>query len=217
MSPLPRFMADRWGRREMLPSRKGRIYWHILFRDHPEVRAIASEAHRRLAGIGGLDPVPYEWLHLTTLVVGLTDEITDEQLTALIAEARKRLADVQPATVTLGRLLYHPEAIALEARPAEALGPMLHAIRAATRASTGRDGVLGTDPWMPHVTLAYSSADQPAEPVIAALGRHLPDCEVTIDSISLVVQTGPENLWDWHSLADLPCSAPRRPASDMGR
>ncbi|WP_405088858.1 2'-5' RNA ligase family protein [Microbispora sp. NBC_01389] len=208
MSPLPKFMADRWGRREMLPAGQGRIYWHVLFRDHPEVRAIASEAHRRLAGIEGLDLVPREWLHLTTLVVGLADEITDEQLTTLVAEARKLLADVQPITVTLGRVLYHPEAIAVEARPAEALAPMLDAVRAATRTATGRDGVLGTDPWTPHVTVAYSSAAQPAEPVIAALGRHLPDCKVTIDHISLVLQDGPEYLWNWHPCAEAPLGTP---------
>ncbi|MEV4454672.1 2'-5' RNA ligase family protein [Microbispora sp. NPDC049633] len=169
-----------------------------------------SEAHRRLAGIGGLDPVPYEWLHLTTLVVSLTDEVTEEQITVLIAEARKRLADVQPATVTLGRVLYHPEAIAVEARPAEALEPMLDAVRAATRAAVGHDGVLGTDPWIPHVTVAYSSADQPAEPVIAALGRHLPECEVRIESINLVSQDGPEYLWNWHPLADVLFGAARQ-------
>ncbi|WP_182885585.1 2'-5' RNA ligase family protein [Microbispora sp. H10885] len=203
MSPLPKLMADRWGRREMLPPGKGRIYWHVLFRDHPEVRAIVSEAHRRLAGIDGLDLVPYEWLHLTTLVVGLTDEITDVQLTTLVAEARKLLVGVQPITVALGRVLYHPEAIAVEARPAEALTPMLDAVRAATRTATGRDGVLGTDPWTPHVTIAYSSAEQPAEPVIATLGRHLPDCEVTVNHISLVIQDGPEYLWAWHPRAEV--------------
>ncbi|MBP2705975.1 2'-5' RNA ligase family protein [Microbispora sp. RL4-1S] len=208
MSPLPQFMADRWGRREMLPRGKGRIYWHVLFRDHPQVQAMVSEAHRRLAGVEGLDPVPYEWLHLTTLVVGLTDEITQEQLTALIGEARKHLAEVRPITVTFGRVLYHPEAIAVEARPVAVLAPMLDAVRAATRAATGRDGELGADPWIPHVTVAYSSAEQPAAPVIAALGRHLPDCEVTIRGISLVLQDGPEYLWAWRPRAEVPLGTP---------
>lgn len=208
MSPLPKFMVNRWERREMLPPGEGRIYWHILFRDHPEVRAIASEAHQRLAGIGGLDLVPYEWLHLTTLVVGLTDEVTEEQLAMLVAEAQKLLAEVQPVTVTLGRVLYHPEAISLAVCPVEALAPILEAVRAATRAALGHDGVLGTDPWVPHVTVAYSSAEQPAGPVIAALGRHLPHCDVTIDHINLVVQDGPEHLWDWRSQAEIPFGTP---------
>jgi hypothetical protein len=59
--------------------------------------------------------------------------------------------------------------------------------------------------WMPHMTLCYSTSQQPAAPVIAALGRELPGCEVTLDKLSLVIQRGPELLWDWRSLgtADL--------------
>ncbi|GGO05511.1 hypothetical protein GCM10011574_17370 [Microbispora bryophytorum] len=81
----------------MLPP-EGLDYWHVLLGDHPEVRAIASEAHRRLAGFTGLDPVSYEGLHLTTIIVGLTDEITEERLVVPIAEALERLADMQPIT-----------------------------------------------------------------------------------------------------------------------
>jgi hypothetical protein len=33
--------------------------------------------------------------------------------------------------------------------------------------------------------------------VIKALGKELPPCEVTIREMSLVVQQGPEPLWNW--------------------
>ena len=33
--------------------------------------------------------------------------------------------------------------------------------------------------------------------MIAELGKSTPGCEVTIDRLSLVVQNGPEQLWDW--------------------
>lgn len=39
--------------------------------------------------------------------------------------------------------------------------------------------------------------DQPTEPIIASLGRELPECAVTIDKLSLVVQWGPEREWAW--------------------
>ena len=54
-----------------------------------------------------------------------------------------------------------------------------------------------TSAWMPHLTVCYSTGEQPAAPVIAELGKAIPACEVTIDRISLVVQNGPEQLWDW--------------------
>ena len=51
--------------------------------------------------------------------------------------------------------------------------------------------------WVPHATLCYSTSQQPAAPIIAALGKALPTREVTIDKLSLVVQHGPALSWDW--------------------
>jgi hypothetical protein len=51
--------------------------------------------------------------------------------------------------------------------------------------------------WTPHVTVCYSTGEQPAAPVIAELGKAIPACEFTIDRLSLVIQNGPEQLWDW--------------------
>jgi hypothetical protein len=48
-----------------------------------------------------------------------------------------------------------------------------------------------------HLAISYSTGEQPAAPVIAELGKTVPGCEVTIDQLSLVVQNGPEQLWDW--------------------
>ncbi|GAA4567125.1 2'-5' RNA ligase family protein [Planotetraspora kaengkrachanensis] len=94
-----------------------------------------------------------------------------------------------------------------EARSAEALTPILEAAQVATRTATGRDGLLAHERWIPHVTVAYSTAVQPAAEIIEALGRHLPEREVTINSVSLVVQDGPENLWDWRTVAEIPLGA----------
>jgi 2'-5' RNA ligase len=196
-------MADRWRGRPTLAPGQGQLYWHVLLGDHPQVRALASEAHRRLADLPGLDLTPHRWLHLTTFMVGLSDEITAMQRDAMVTEAGRRLAGVQPVTVSLARVLYHPEAIALAVRPADVLTPLLEAVQAATRDATRRDGSLADQPWTPHVTVAYSSAVQPAAPIIAALGRELPPCEVTIRSISLVNQDGPEYLWNWHPIAEV--------------
>lgn len=203
MSPLPQRMANRWARREMLPPGKGRLYWHVLFHGRPEVSALVHEAHTRLAGIPNLDLTPQAFIHLTVLIAGYSHEIAEDQVTAMANEAAVLLAQTPPMTVTVGRALYHPEAIALEVQPADRLLPILHAARTATRTSTGRDGVLAHDAWMPHITIAYSTADGPAAPVIEALGRGLPSREITISSVSLVVQDGPENTWDWRPVAEV--------------
>jgi 2'-5' RNA ligase len=196
-------MANRWRDRPVLPSGRGQLYWHVLLGDYPQVRALATEAHRRLADFPGLEMTPERWLHMTVISVGLTDEIPLGQREAMVAEASRLLAQVRPVTVTLGRVLYHPEAIAVAARPAAAITPLLDAVQAATRAATRRDGVVAHRPWTPHVTVAYSSAVQPAAPIIAALGRELPPSEVTIRTISLVDQDGSEYLWNWHPIAEV--------------
>jgi 2'-5' RNA ligase len=195
----------------MLPPGRGRLYWHVLLGDDPEVRGLASEAQRRLAGIAGLDMTPQRWLHMTVLVVGLSDEVASSQIDAMVSEAARLLRCVAPMSVTLGRVLYHPEAVVVAARPAEALEPLLHSVQAATHRATGQEGVLAHVPWSPHITVAYSSAVQPAAPVMAALGKELSPRRITVRTVSLVNQDGPEYLWEWRPIAHVPVGRPEAP------
>jgi 2'-5' RNA ligase len=202
VSPFPAQMEDHWAaERAANPSRK-RLIWFMLFADQPQVAELACLCHARLAGLGGLDLVPPQWLHLTTLIAGNADEITPGQARAMADHAGRVLARVPPVRVTLGRVLYHPRAVMLDAGPAAALEPVLHAAQEATRAATGRDGSLHTAPWTPHITLAYSNTTGPAAPVIAALGRRLPERVATISSVSLVAQA-PEQSWTWDPVAQV--------------
>jgi 2'-5' RNA ligase len=200
MSPLPTQMRDRWQNRAEPAPGRGTVYWHILCRDYPQVRATAREAQSRLSRFAGLHMTPEQWLHMTTLIAGSTDRISSEQMHAMLAEAQRSLSTIQPIRVILGRVLYHPEAIMLGIRPERALDPILKGIQEATREIMGGDGCDGPSSWTPHVTVSYSTADQAAEPIITALGMELPGCEVDISAVSLVIQWGPERLWDWEPI-----------------
>jgi 2'-5' RNA ligase len=192
-------MINRWQNREEPGHGQGTIYWHILLGDQPEARNAAATAHKRLADFPGLHMPPPQWLHITTLVVGPTDEITTDQQQDMLAAASELLADIPPIDVALGRILYHPEAIAAEVQPAGPLRQIRKAIQTATRKVTGREGhTEGPAHWLPHMTLAYSETEQPAEPLITALGRAIPTSEFTINAVTLVNQQGPERLWNWH-------------------
>lgn len=199
MSPLPTEMRDRWQNRTEPASGHGTIYWHMLFKDHPEVRATARAAQRILSRFGGFHMTPEEWLHMTTLIAGSTEEISRDQMLAMLSIAQQELAETEPISIRLGRVLYHPEAIMLGVEPEDALHPILKAAQKATQTTLGRDGVMnGSLPrWTPHMTVSYSVAQQPAEPIIAALGKEVPGCDVVISAVSLVVQWGAERLWDW--------------------
>ena len=161
--PIPDETRDRWSNRAEPDSGKGAIYWHILFRDNPAVRATAKEAQARLAPFRDLLMTPGEWLHATALVAGTTDDTSDEDLDLMLAEARQRLCTVQPISVTISRVLYHPEAIMLGFTPEGALDPIHDAVRQATLTATGRTGSI-TGPagrWAPHMTSPIARANSP--------------------------------------------------------
>jgi 2'-5' RNA ligase len=200
VSPLPDQLVDRWEHRAEVPPGGGAVYWHVLLGNHPQVQELASEAQERLSGFAGLHMTPLQRLHITTLIAGTTDEIASADMKQMLTDAEFRLAQTLPITISLGRVLYHPEAIVLQVQPDHALDPIHEAAQSATSAVIGENGVTATatPSWMPHITLCYSTARQPAEPVISALGKRLPSCEITVDALSLVIQRGPERLWDWH-------------------
>lgn len=109
--------------------------------------------------------------------------------------ATEYLGDIAAITVSVGQVLYHPEAIMLAVTPAEALAPLRAAALAAMGTSTS--GRRDTAACMPHVTLCYSTSEQPAQPILDALGIRLPERHFEISTLSLVIQDGPERAWDW--------------------
>ncbi len=223
MSPLPAEFTNRWQDRAELAPGQGLVYWHMLVGRHPEVTAQARDAQTRLASFTGLHMTPLEWLHMTTLIAGPADQISAQDSDRMAAAASRLLADTAPITVTFEKVLYHAEAIMLAATPPAALAPVRDAVQAATREVTGTNGQAAhAGPWTPHVTVCYSTSHQPAGPVIEALGRYLPPAEVQIGEVSLVIQRGPERLWDWQPIAtvhlgELSAWAPRAPAASARR
>jgi 2'-5' RNA ligase len=205
MSPIPTETRDRWRDRAQLDSDRGAVYWHMLFRNSPTVRATARNAQAQLAPFSGLHLTPEEWLHATALFAGTTEVISSSDLSLMLEEARRPLTRIRPINVTIAKILYHPEAIMLGFTPEGALDPIHEAVRHATQVVTGRMGSFTgpTDRWTPHVTISYSTAEQPMAPIAAALGREVPRCDVTVNAVSLVVQWGAEQLWNWDPIGTI--------------
>lgn len=203
MSPMPVMLEDHWAPQPGTDPGRPELMWFMRVGHDPQIADLARIGQERLADIAGLDLLPLAWLHMTTLIAGYADEIQVSQVDAMIEHARSLLARTPPAVISLGRVLYHPRAIMLAAEPPDALGPVLSASRGATRAGTGRDGRLHRDPWVPHISLAYSNSARPAGPAIEALGRSLPSCQVAITSVSLISQA-PSQKWTWNLIADIP-------------
>jgi len=215
VSPFPEQFTDRWrdGRGDAGPDH-GLLWWLVLLGNNPQLRTAAQAAQSRISSFPGLHLTPLQRLHLTVLIAGPSDQISEHARSEMLVTAGSYLAGTEPITIEFSRIFYHPEAIVLTAHPAEALSPIREAAQRATQTVTGQSGTddRSSRQWTPHVTLCYSTSLQPAPPVIAALGKKLPSCQVSIDTLSLVAQQGAERLWDW-SLAgtiSLPGSSPAR-------
>jgi 2'-5' RNA ligase superfamily len=148
---------------------------------------------------------PLDRLHMTTLVVGPADGVTEQQLRRMTQVEDERLAETKAIRARIGSIFYHAEAITLAVTPASSLAP----IRAAATAATAQVGITAIDGygWAPHVTLCYSTANQPAQPIIDALGQRLPEREICASSLSLVIQDGPEREWAWTTVGTIPLGA----------
>jgi 2'-5' RNA ligase len=208
--PVPEETRDRWSNRAEPDSGKGTIYWHMLFRDTPAVRATARNAQARLAAFPDLHMTPEEWLHATALIAGTTDDISGEVLELMLSRAQQHLGSIQPINVAISRVFYHPEAIMLGFTPEGVLDPVHRAVRQATLAVTGRTGKV-TGPaarWTPHITISYSTGRQPMAPIADALGHEVPACDITVRAVSLVIQWGPERLWNWQPVGTATLGTP---------
>jgi 2'-5' RNA ligase len=192
------------------------VYWHILLGADERARAAASSAQQKLRQFKGFHMTPLDWLHITTLVSGVSSEMAADDIRKMLARARSLMSAVSPINVSFEGVFYHPEAIVLRVKQDWALRPVFEIATDATRVVMGKESIASADfqSWAPHMTLCYSTQKQIAEPVITALGRKVPRFDITINSLSLVVQRGPERLWDWHRLGEVPlCSRDQRTAN----
>ena len=129
-----------WWRPGWRPGR--RMYtWHFTFDRQTALHELIDAYQNRLAGLPGLDPIPRQWLHLTTQGIGFTDKVPDAELDAIIQESRERLTGVYPVTVTMGPAVVDPEVVRLEVEPADRLTPIRRALRQAIATVRGPDHV----------------------------------------------------------------------------
>src|SRR5215471_6519758 len=89
--PIPTETRDRWRNRAEPDSGTGAIYWHILFRDSPAIRATAKHAQAQLVPFNGFHMTPEKWLHATALVVGTTGEVSNDECERMLSNAQSSL------------------------------------------------------------------------------------------------------------------------------
>jgi 2'-5' RNA ligase len=195
-------MRDRWASRPEPAAGQGTVYWHALLGQYPQARAAADAAQGVLRELPGFHLTPEAWLHMTLFVAGSSEDIgASDRLAEMTTTVQAAVRDIEPIELTVGRVLYHPEAIVLAVEPVEPLRNLRDAVLDATATSVGDLDVLPSCAWVPHTTVAYSTAGQAAAPIIGALGESIPEQRFVLDSFSLVVQWGPERSWNWEPIS----------------
>ncbi|MFC8845775.1 MULTISPECIES: 2'-5' RNA ligase family protein [unclassified Micromonospora] len=176
--------------------------WHLTFQQQPALHHHVTNLQQRLAPLPGLDLVPLDGLHLTTQGIGFTDEVPDNDIDAIVAEARQRCAALPPLKLSLGPVDPDAEGIGLLVQPWAAVERVRAAVRAAIAA------VRHTVPepaggFRPHMTIAYSGAPTPTAPIRARLAelRHLPPVPATISEVSLIALRREDRTYRWSTVA----------------
>jgi 2'-5' RNA ligase len=131
-------------------------------------------------------------------------ETKEQDVDAIVEAAHNRLATVPAFDVEIGPEVLDPEAVLLHVHPD---GPV-RAVRNAIRNAIG--DVLDEVPekaegFTPHVSVAYSADDGPAEPIAQALaGLDLPPAKARISNAELIVIHRDNQMYEWESFAKVP-------------
>ncbi|MGW0926043.1 2'-5' RNA ligase family protein [Streptomyces sp. NPDC002755] len=179
--------------------------WHLIFEGQDDVHRLAAEYRLALAPLGNiLTPIPDHWLHLTMQGIGFVGETKEQDVHSIADAAQSRLAAIPAFNVRIGPAVLDPEAVLLHVHPD---GPV-RAVRNAIREAIG--DVLGevpenADGFTPHVSVAYSAEDGPAEPIAQVLAsRNLLPAHGRISTAELIVIHRDNQMYEWETFAKVP-------------
>lgn len=210
-------LARRWSAFEQASTLKEHWYWrpgwapgrsfytwHLIFAGQPALFDMVRRIQAAL-DLPGLDLVPLDGLHLTMQGVGFTDEVRREDVDAIVEAARSRCTALPPLRIDLGPVDPDPEGVGLLVSPWAPVERTRLAVRDAI-GSVWSAVPESVDGFRPHVTVAYSGADVPAEQVRDRLRplRSVPPVQISIGAIQLIALNRDGRVYLWDVVASVP-------------
>lgn len=200
-------MADHWWWRPGWAVGRRFYTFHLTFQQAEDVHRLAAAYRQGLADVDGLDLIPDQWLHLTMQGLGFVDEVSEQDLRAIVDAATRRLAQIPAFELKLDRPGITPEAIRWEAVPP---GPAI-AVRQAIRqaiAEVWPEVPEQEEGFAAHVSIAYSNATGDAAPIATALRAvDAAPAVARIESAELIVLSRDRQMYEWETFASLPLAA----------
>jgi 2'-5' RNA ligase len=180
--------------------------FHITFDGNADLQQLLGAYRDALADIPTVTLIPDRWIHLTMQGIGFTDEIPTDDVRRIAQRASEELARIPAFDVSFRDIVVADEAIALPAEPAEPVRDLRKATRRAIATALGKDKV-AEDPqrFRPHVSVAYITADGPANPYIDAVKTAQPDAvRIKIERVDLIEMHRDNRMYKWTTVAALP-------------
>jgi 2'-5' RNA ligase len=190
--------------------RQGRHIYacHLIFDDQPRLRALVAKYQAATKALPVLDPIPPQWLHITTQGIGFVDEICADEAKDIRLGIADRLAKIDQPHVTFQHPTIRAEAVYLKARPAEPLYAIRRQIHhaAVDVVGSGRVKPLPESPdYEPHVSIAYVNSDAEAGPIAAAIEQvEAEPVTVTFTKADFLEFHRDNRMYEWTSAAPMP-------------
>ncbi|MEZ0075357.1 2'-5' RNA ligase family protein [Planotetraspora sp. GP83] len=182
--------------------RQGRSFytWHFLVGEQPALREFAARLRPHLEEADVLDPIPFEWLHMTLQGVGFADEVSEDDITAIGTATASHVAELRPISVELGPVVADAEGVHLPVRPVQAVAAVRRGIRDGIAKVWGKDRVPeAEDRFYPHVSLAYANTSgSPLAPIRETLSQHAEIVPMTLTHVSLIDLNRDEGTYQWN-------------------
>ncbi|MFG1877637.1 2'-5' RNA ligase family protein [Sphaerisporangium sp. NPDC049003] len=197
-------MTDHWWWRPGWSIGRRFYTWHVTFQHASDVHRLAHAYRHGLTGVDGLDLVPDQWLHLTMQGLGFVDEVSEQDVRAIVDAAIRRLSAVPAFEIKLDSPRITPEAVRWEAAPAAPVA----AVRLAIRQAIAEVWPAVPEPeegFAAHITIAYSNATGPAAPIGEALDAvDASPALARIDTAELIVLGRDRRMYEWEPYASVP-------------
>lgn len=204
-------MRNHWWWRPGWRTGRRMYTWHATFRDQPTLHDLVKRYQAALAPLGGLDLIPLPWLHLTMQGIGFTDEVDPHDVQRIQAAVRDRLRHRHPVRLCLRSPIVDPEAIMFRIDPADELRDIRDDIRTAIAQVWGAGRVPDPPEWTPHISIAYSNTDGPAEPYVKAVSSITAEpAAITLRHIQLIRIDRDSRLYKWETEATVPLGNDRQ-------
>lgn len=174
--------------------------WHVTFDDNSAMARLASRYRLTLEQFPGLDVLRIGQLHLT--IQGITDEVSDDDLSTIVAATEVELRAGAKRSVEAGPAHVDSETVQVALLPVLAVAEVRAALRRGIASAWGSDGVPESEEeFRPHVTLAYSNAENDRVGIARAVEQVDAAAErFRIDAVSLIRLNRDFGRYEWLKL-----------------